>query len=104
MARSNSFANIMFQHISWEMDTLVVQFAQHKGDKKGHVRFGRHVYANPGDPKICPVLAVAVLIFSKTHRAAGGCQQLFEGAKAESRFSDMLISTIDKLNDSQLRF
>ena len=102
MARSNSVANIMFQHISWEMDSLVVQFAQHKGDKEGQVRFGRHVYANPGDPKICPVLAVAVLTFSKTYRGAGGRQQLFEGAKAESRFSDILLSTIDKLNDGQL--
>ena len=76
--------------------------AQHKGDKEGQVRFGRHVYANPGDPKICPVLAVAVLTFSKTYRGAGGRQQLFEGAKAESRFSDILLSTIDKLNDGQL--
>ena len=84
------------------MDSLVVQFAQHKGDKEGQVRFGRHVYANPGDPKIYPVLAVAVLVFSKTHRAAGRRQQLFEGAKAESRFSDVLISRINKLNDSQL--
>ena len=30
-----------------------------KGDKEGQVRFGRHVYANPGDLKICPVFAVA---------------------------------------------
>ena len=75
MARSNSVANILFQHVSWETDSLIIQFAQHKGDKEGQVKFGRHVYANPREPTICPILSIAVLIFSKNRRAAGGRQR-----------------------------
>ena len=101
MARSNSVANILFQHVSWETDSLIIQFAQHKGDKEGQVKFGRHVYANPREPTICPILSIAVLIFSKNRRAAGGRQRLFEGDRPESRFSDILLSVVDNLSDGE---
>ena len=95
MARSNSVENIIFQHIPWESDSLVIQFAQHKGDKEGQVKYGRHVYANPREPTICPILSLSVLIFSKNRRAADGRQRLFEGDRPESRFSDILLNVVD---------
>ena len=96
MARSNSVGNIMLQHISWKEDALIVGMAQHKGDKEGQNAFGRHVYANPLNPTICPVLALAVLVFSKDYRDPNSRLQLFEGEKSEGRFSDILGKVVHK--------
>lgn len=68
MARCNSVNSIMLQHIDWKNDSLTVTFAKHKGDQTGEgLGNEKHVYANPLNPTICPILALAVLVFTK-HR------------------------------------
>lgn len=100
-ARANSVANIMLPHMSWRDDSLIVVFTQHKGDKEGQHSFGRHVYANPVHPELCPILALAVLIFSKNHYNTQGRQQLFEGKGPEDRFSDALQKVVDPMSDAE---
>ena len=101
MARSDSVGKIMHQHMCWREDALVITFAIHKGDREGQNAYGRHVYANPGNPAICPVLAIAVMVFSRGHRAQGGRQQLFEGSHSEKRFSQILSTVIGDLSDAE---
>lgn len=63
-ARSNSVANIMLNHINWENDCLLITLPKHKGDQEGANVSPKHVYANPGKPEICPILALAIYAFS----------------------------------------
>jgi hypothetical protein len=63
MARSVNISSIKFCHISWEMDALQFTMPKQKNDQEGAREFPKHVYANPFDPIVCPVLAVGIKLF-----------------------------------------
>lgn len=91
MARSVSVAGIMFDHLAWANDCLTVVFPKHKGDQEGNNTAPKHVYANPSNPSICPVLALAVWVFSMGMRREGTSRLLFgDVEKAENKFSKWL--------------
>ena len=105
IARAKSVAMLMMEHISWESDALMVTVPKHKGDQEGANVFPRHVYANPSDPAICPVLALAVLVFvrvlrfdpnssSTSSQAALPNYRLFDGDNSETRFSEIFKKVI----------
>eukprot|EP01034_Spumella_vulgaris_P035606 gene35606-43904_t len=75
MARSIMVGNMMYQHVSWSGDALTVNVPGHKGDKEGAKDYARHVYANPLEPAICPILSLAVMIFSSSFRSGDKRQQ-----------------------------
>ena len=87
MSRSDSIDTLMLQHIEWQNDCLCIEEQGHKGDRAGSNKYSKHVYANPFQPHICPVLALAVHIFSSPGRTEGGNQQLFEGTDNKGRFA-----------------
>lgn len=100
MSRSDTVAHICFQHLSWVQDALVLHVPKHKGDPEG--KGGKrpiHLYANPSDPLVCPVLALAVLFFSKSF---SNQNQIFEGASQEQRFASILRGVLGALNESEL--
>ena len=68
IARCNSVSSLMFEHISWEADALIVVFPSHKGDKEGKNCSPKHVYANRENPEICPILSLAIYVFTLPHR------------------------------------
>jgi hypothetical protein len=68
MARAKSVASLMMEHVGWEGDALLVTLPKHKGDQEGANVFARHLYANNADPIICPVLALAVTVFTRVLR------------------------------------
>jgi hypothetical protein len=90
-ARSCNVGNLMLQHISWEEDCLKITLPKHKGDQEGLRIYPKHVYANPLRPDICPVLSLALYVFSclKSHRN-GRDWRLFNGGSTEAKFSDWL--------------
>lgn len=95
MARSDSVNSIMLQHIDWRDDSMVITFAKHKGDQTGEgLSNDKHVYANPINPLICPVLTLAVLILTKNRLGLSTTSQLFEGNSSEGRFNKILASVI----------
>jgi hypothetical protein len=70
--------------------------------------FGRHVFANPRHPEICPILALAQYVFmqnsfrSATEAAAAAESKsplLFVKPKSEERFSQWLHSFLQKHKD-----
>jgi len=63
-ARSCSVANIRTGHFMWKNDCLVVNILVTKSDQTGEHSTPKHIFANPGQPKICPVLALALHTFS----------------------------------------
>ena len=107
IARAASVASLMMEHVSWEADALLLTLPKHKGDQDGSNVFARHLYANPADPVICPVLALAVVIFTRVLKYdAGGVfreeaappnYRVFDGANPETRFSDIFGKVVAKL-------
>jgi len=91
MARCVSVSGIMFDHIGWEGDAMTIIFPKHKGDQEGEHSAPKHVYANPRNPEICPILAFAVFIWTIGFRRDGAKRTLFGDTKhTEERFSAWL--------------
>jgi hypothetical protein len=64
------------------------------GDQDGKSVFDRHIFANPLQPEVCPVLALAIYVFTqnsfrsaKDGAAAVASPLLFVSLGAEDRFS-----------------
>ena len=111
IARSATVAGMMMEHVGWEADSLLISTPKHKGDQEGAKCFARHLYANPLQPTICPVLALAVLIFTRvakhdpSHTTASAAlpnYRIFNGANNESRFSEVLGRIIAAVPDTHL--
>ena len=82
IARSVETGRIMLAHISWQNDALTIATPKHKSmlrmaDFCGEMALA-HLYANPNFPAICPVLAIAVLIFNYF------CQRSYKFEKPET--------------------
>ena len=65
LARSDDCLVVNVNHVWWENDSLVLYFAKTKGDrpvdKSGDPC---HVYLNPKNMELCPVLALAKYLLS----------------------------------------
>ena len=59
MSRSDSVDGLMLQHLKWQEDSLIIEEHGHKGDQTGADSYGKHIYANPFEPSICPILSLA---------------------------------------------
>ena len=94
IARCNSVASIMYDHLSWNQDHLNIVFPSHKGDKEGKTSIPKAVYANPQCPEICAILALAIYFFSSCWRRVGSKRTLFStgSSDTENRFSRWLKS------------
>jgi hypothetical protein len=65
IGRANTVGNIMLQHMDWSQDCLKIKLAKHKGDQTGEgIGNEKHVYANPYNPAICPILVLAVYLYN----------------------------------------
>mmetsp|Transcript_12129 Transcript_12129/g.15607 ORF Transcript_12129/g.15607 Transcript_12129/m.15607 type:complete len:659 (-) Transcript_12129:55-2031(-) len=76
MARSITVSDLLIDHISWSGDALTIYVGKMKNDQENTRGYWRHVYANPLNPTICPVLALSLVIFSCGYRKEG-TQRLF---------------------------
>lgn len=64
LCRSATVSKMMMEHIGWEGDSLLISTPKTKADQEGIKCFARHLYANPTQPVICPVLALAIVTFA----------------------------------------
>ena len=91
IARSGSVSAIMFCHLGWVGDAMTVVFPRHKGDPEGKQADPKHVFANPNQPAICVILALAVYVFTMGVRAPGSSPKLFaQKENTEHRFSEWM--------------
>jgi hypothetical protein len=84
---------ILFDAISWEGDAMTIHIGKMKNDQGGAHGFARHVYANPKDPLICPILSIGVLVLldqmrSMAQQSGGGGAALSEPGTTEVQSSD----------------
>ena len=97
IARCVLVGGLLYNHVSWENDSMIIVFPSHKGDKEGCTALRKHVYANPAEPALCPILSFAIYIFIGGYEREGSKMTIFAG-DAESRFSKWLqnLCTINK--------
>ncbi|POM68001.1 Hypothetical protein PHPALM_15891 [Phytophthora palmivora] len=93
MCRPGNSVSIRYEHLEWDEDALAIWFAHMKNDQEGErQRDPRHVYANPKEPNICPILALAIYFtvfgFNKN-------SLLFPGRNQYDRYSKILQKTLE---------
>ena len=55
----------------------------------------KHLFANPLQPALCPILSLTVLVFTMGYRGRGDSQLIFGGSDStEKRFSEWLRSVL----------
>ena len=92
IARCVSVASLMYNHISWKEDAMVIVFPTSNADKEGKNCSPKHVFANPLHPEICPILSFGVYLFTSGVRRNGANPTVFENNvnNTEDRFSGWL--------------
>jgi len=78
MSRSDSVDSLMLTHFDWDEDSLIIEEQGHKADQKGEFKYWKHIYANPLNPDVCPILALAVHLFCSGFQPEAGQLQLVE--------------------------
>jgi len=90
ISRGRNIGKLMFEHLSWQDDALTVRMYVKKQDQEGKDCKAKHVFANPIKPWICPILALAVYIFTQGPLQPGSKMLIFGNESAEDRFSKWL--------------
>ena len=68
MARSNNCVNMHVQYIQWRSDSLIYYFGTSQVNQMGDIANDPwHVYSNPKNPKICPVIDLDKYFFYHTN-------------------------------------
>ena len=61
MACVGNMIDICKSHMRWELDSLVIYYAHEKTDQtQSRTDIPRHIYANPYQPDVCPILALGI--------------------------------------------
>ena len=66
LGRVTQVSKITYDWIWWQDDAMVIKVPTQKCDRDGLLSYWKRVYANPFKPWFCPVLALAVHVFSIT--------------------------------------
>ena len=100
MCRADNLVNLNLAHIGWEDDSLLACIAKAKHDQEGEgAKTPWHIYANPSNPFICPVLALGLYLF--THPDLITNQSfLFSGNHQYRRYTQTLKRAIGLDEDS----
>lgn len=104
-SRVASTGNVLQEHIQWKEDCLLVTHYKHKGDQAGEVssKEPKHIYANPKEPMICPILGLGLLAVCQSYRpsASGGGNRLFASESSDTRFSTWLHTALKRLTPEE---
>ena len=84
---SKNTTTIHLHHLEWSDDCLHIYFAHMKNDQTGQrKRDPRHIYANPIDPLVCPILSLSIY-FSTFSITGTKDTALFPGKNQYKRFA-----------------
>jgi hypothetical protein len=96
--RVGNTARIAFKHIVWSQsfDSFTIAFSQTKTDQLGiESKYPRHLYANPLNPLVCPVLSLALYLSSCFNITQHSDGYLFPGPKQAARFAIIMNKAIN---------
>ena len=90
MCRFSNTKSICWTHMEWRQDALGIYFAQMKNDQGGdRPRDPRHIYANPCNFVVCPILALGLYMLSFTFSDS---PFVFEGGCQDDRFNKFFVN------------
>lgn len=102
MCRAKSAETIKLEHLDWKNDSLQIYFCTMKNDQSGEKpRHPRHIYSNPLNPSICPILSLGVYLLSfnfEKYDSSESSLNLFSGASQRDRYRKDLLKLL-KLNE-----
>jgi len=102
MCRSNNTCRICLSHMSWDWDSLVIRFAQQKGDQMGLTeRFPRHLYANPTNFMVCPLFVLGAYLTTFDSNVEP-TSKLFPGPSQAKHFSETMEKVL-KAHEEEVR-
>lgn len=95
--RSETVGNIHLEHIKWTGDSMCFKLPRTKNDQAGEKDDadddGKHVYANPQNPLICPVSNFAIYFWTIPRTT----NKLFQGDSQQSRYGTQLRTLLANL-------
>ncbi len=81
---------------------MVITIPQTKSDQEGNNVYPRNVYANPLNPQLCPVLALAIHCVCPGIRGESNCLPLFDSGSTTSNFSDWLRELFEEVCNEEV--
>lgn len=99
MGRSNEVSKITLSHIFLGGDGLKIVKSQDKTHQEGDDSMIKNISGNPLKPEVCPILAMALLVFSKEFTKD---LRLFQGESQDHRFGDTLGNLLKSLSPDEL--
>jgi integrase len=95
-----SVSALKLSHFDWVEDHLIVEEQTTKTDQTGSHKFPKAVYANPLEPNICPILAIALHVFVNLQSNS----DLFHGTGQDDRYSKLMHEVVGGLSEAELAF
>jgi len=94
MKRAENYVNCKINHITFQNNCLVFEFAKSNSHQRGESHIAPwHVYANPHMPWCCPVLSLARYLFSFPEVLKGD-MPLFDGTSQYARYHNLFSNLL----------
>lgn len=91
MARSENCLQMSLTHIQWRNDSLIFFWGKSKRNQEGDANHHPwHVYSNPFEPALCPVLALGKYLLTFTNVILGEKCPVFPSTNQYKRFNELL--------------
>jgi len=102
LCRSETLDRVHLPHFDWANDSLKVTIIRTKKDLAGASQSKeKHVFANPLNPQLCPILALGLYVLTKDrNRRQNASGKFFEGAEQKHRYANNLRNIIATFPDS----
>lgn len=97
MARSQTTSTLLWKNVGWDGDCLTLMYETSKTNQTGEHVVPRHLYANPYEPHLCPVLAMGIKLLTESHTKSSPAM-LFPGGSANKNFCTWLYGLIKSPN------
>jgi len=98
MSRVENAVSICKSHMQWDEDCLLIFFAHEKTDQtESKPGDPRHIYANPFQPAICPILSLGIY-FLVCDITVSETQKVFDGQNQYCRFHKSLKAMLSDEN------
>lgn len=96
MCRADNLVSLNVNHIGWEDDSMLCNLAKAKHDQEGEgAKTPWHIYANPSNPYVCPVLAMTLYVCSHPMVLTNTSSSfLFTGNNQYKRYTQLLRKAI----------
>ena len=101
MGRSNTVFNLLWNNFGWDGDSLTILYEKGKTNQEGENRVPRHIYANPYDPAICPILALGLKVCSEESSNSENFE-VFPAETADSSFANWFKKVLTLLSEDEL--